>query len=232
MMKVTFEDVTVNFTVEEWILLDPSQKKLYRDVMWENFRNVTAIERNWDDQQIEDEHKNYRKILRNAVVDKCCKYKLWYQHEAMHVRTPDINVHTKLLGTRPDESLECGKPVFRSSSPTKPIIHNTGLKSYEVHGFEQKLSNCNRHGNTSAGLQSIQKLAKTNPEEKPYGYKQCGKSFSDYSEENNSEEKSFAYNQEARAFSAPNYFQIQTGNHNRVSTSIHVQCGRRFEFLP
>ncbi|EHB16363.1 Zinc finger protein 20 [Heterocephalus glaber] len=50
--------------MEEWALLDPSQKKLHRDVMWETFTNVTAIGRNWENQQqIEDEYQNYRKTL-------------------------------------------------------------------------------------------------------------------------------------------------------------------------
>ena len=40
---VTYDDVHVNFTQEEWALLDPSQKSLYKGVMLETYRNLTAI---------------------------------------------------------------------------------------------------------------------------------------------------------------------------------------------
>jgi hypothetical protein len=40
---VTYDDVHVNLTREEWALLDPSQKRLYKDVMLETYKNLTAI---------------------------------------------------------------------------------------------------------------------------------------------------------------------------------------------
>ncbi|XP_035317453.1 zinc finger protein 101 isoform X2 [Cricetulus griseus] len=40
---LTYDDVHINFPQEEWVLLNPSQKSLYRDVMLDTYSNLTDI---------------------------------------------------------------------------------------------------------------------------------------------------------------------------------------------
>ncbi|XP_039735114.1 zinc finger protein 605 isoform X2 [Pteropus medius] len=41
--QISFEDVAVEFTLDEWQLLDPAQKNLHRDVMLENYSNLVLL---------------------------------------------------------------------------------------------------------------------------------------------------------------------------------------------
>jgi KRAB domain-containing zinc finger protein len=51
---VTYDDMHVTFTQEEWALLDTSQKSLYKCAMKETYSKLTAIGYIWEEHTIED----------------------------------------------------------------------------------------------------------------------------------------------------------------------------------
>uniref|UniRef100_A0A8C6BQ38 KRAB domain-containing protein n=1 Tax=Monodon monoceros TaxID=40151 RepID=A0A8C6BQ38_MONMO len=73
MDSVTFKDVAVNFILEEWALLNPTQKKLYRDVMQETFRKLASAGTKWDGDDIEEDctlernHINVKNVGKHSI---------------------------------------------------------------------------------------------------------------------------------------------------------------------
>nr|XP_038943508.1 zinc finger protein 431-like isoform X2 [Rattus norvegicus] len=116
MNALTYDDVHVNFTREEWILLNPSQKNLYKDVILETYRNLTAIGYNWEDHNIEEHCQSSRRHTR-------------------HEGSPP--------GEKPSEYTQCGKALAYHSYHQRHERIHTGEKPYEEN--ESRLQHQQRH---------------------------------------------------------------------------------------
>ncbi|NP_001395121.1 uncharacterized protein LOC628147 isoform 4 [Mus musculus] len=101
---VTYDDVQVNFTQDEWALLDPSQKSLYKGVMLETYRNLTAIGYIWEEHTIEDHFQTSRSHGRH---ERSC--------------SPE----------QPSDFIQCGKAFAYESGRQRHQIKHNGEKHHD-----------------------------------------------------------------------------------------------------
>ncbi|XP_053143745.1 zinc finger protein 287-like [Hemicordylus capensis] len=152
--QVTSEDVFVNFTEEEWALLDAGQRALHREVTEETCGHLASLDDGWESDK------------EGELQGRKTEAKYPWEKKAV---VPEIPVLSKdFNGNRRNNNSEHAKLIKNNSSlHTHQIIH-TDDKKY-------KCSECGKKFSKRSQLTYHQRI---HTGEKPYQCLVCGKSFS------------------------------------------------------